>query len=184
MSIPSQYQIKCPVCSQTNQTILIEDLYFGLIEKDQNVITRLSIQPDQIKSLLREIKPPTLERLPIWLIIPPDGLIGIVVGVIVLLVVISGIQEGFDEKYAFPVVLLLVYFIFRRHLNTQYNAKKKEREKEINRAQKAADQWSTLFICLRDMTVFSGHNNDYFPIREFQNRIHTDSLLDTKSGDN
>lgn len=181
MSLPNHYQIKCPTCSQTDQTILIEDLYFGLIEKDQKVITRFNLQPDQIKSLLREINPPSLERLPIWLIIPPDVLIGIIMSIFVLLVVISGLHQGFDEKYAFPLVFLLVYFILRRYLNEQYNAKKKVREKAINQAQKVADRWSSLFICLHDRTVFSGHSNNYFPIDEFQNRIHTDSHVDSKS---
>ncbi len=181
MTLPTQYQIKCPTCSQSDKTILVEDLYFGLIEKDQKVIARLSIQPDQIKSLLRDIKPPTLERLPIWLIIPPDTFIGIITGIILLLVVISGMQLGFDRKFAFPIVLLLIYFIFRRYLNTEYNAKKKEREKEINWAQKSADRWSSLFICLHDMTVFSGHTNNYFPINEFQKRMHSDFHVDSLS---
>lgn len=176
MALPTQFQIKCPTCSQSDQTILIEDLYFGLIEKDQKVIARFSIQPDQIKSLLRDIRPPTLERLPIWLIIPPDTFIGIIIGIILLLVVISGMQQGFNEKFAFPVILLLIYFIFRRYLNKQYNAKKKEREKEINQAQKAADRWSSFFICLHDMTVFSGHSENYFPISEFQNKLLSDTV--------
>ncbi|PKO06156.1 MAG: hypothetical protein CVU41_08585 [Chloroflexi bacterium HGW-Chloroflexi-3] len=76
------------------------------------------------------------------------------------------------------MIFLLVYFIFRRYLNEQYTAKKKEREKEINQAQKAADRWSSLFICLHDMTVFSGHSNNFFPINEFQNRIHPDFTSD------
>lgn len=176
MALPTQFQIKCPTCSQSVQTILIEDLYFGLIEKDQKVIARFSIQPDQIKSLLRDIRPPTLERLPIWLIIPPDTFIGIIIGIILLLVVISGMQQGFNEKFAFPMILLLVYFIFRRYLNKQYDAKKKEREKEINQAQKAADRWSSFFICLHDMTVFSGHSENYFPISEFQNKLLSDTV--------
>ncbi len=177
MTLSTQYQIKCPTCSRSDQIILVEDIYFGLIEKDQKVIARFSIQPDQIKSLLRDIKPPTLERLPIWLIIPPDIFIGIIIGIILLLVVITGMQQGFDQKVAFPIVFLLVYFILRRYLNSKYIAKKNEREKEINRAQKAADRWSSLFLCLHDMTVFSGHSNNYFPIHELQNRIHSDSLL-------
>ncbi|MBE0686790.1 MAG: hypothetical protein IH585_12440 [Anaerolineaceae bacterium] len=179
MSLPIQYQVKCPSCSQSDQTILIEELYFGLIERNQKVIARFSIQPGQIKSLLSKIKPPSLERLPFWLIIPPDVLIGIIVGVFLLLMIISGIQQGFDEKYAFPLVLIFVYFIFRRHLNAQYNTKKTEREEIINQAQKAADRWSSLFICFRDMTVFSGHSNNYFPINEFQNRIYNDNQLDS-----
>ena len=117
MSLPIQNQIKCPACSQSDQTILIEDLYFGLIEKDQKAVARFSIQPDQIKPLLRDIKPPTLEKLPIWLIIPPDIFIGIIIGIILLLVVISGMQQGFDQKYAFSMVLLLVYLkIGRAHV--------------------------------------------------------------------
>lgn len=176
MTLPTQYQIKCPTCSQSDKTILIEDLYFGLIEKDQKVVARFSIQPDQIKSLMRDIKPPTLERLPIWLIIPPDVFIGIIVGVILLLVIISGMQQGFDEKFAFPMVLLLIFFIFRRYLKAQYVAKKNEREKEIYHAQKIADRWSSLFICLHDMTVFSGHSNNFFPISEFQNKLLSDTV--------
>jgi hypothetical protein len=173
-----QYQIKCPTCSQSDRTILIEDLYFGLIENDHQNLAKFSIQPGQTKSLIREIKPPSLERLPIWLIIHPDVLIGIIVGVILLLVIVSEMQQGFDEKFAFPVIFLLVYFIFRRYLTKQFTAKKKEREIEIHQAQKAADQWSSSFICLHDMTVFSGHNNNYFPISEFQNRIHPNSTSD------
>lgn len=181
MSLPIQNQIKCPTCSQSDRIILVEDLYFGLIEKDQKVVARFSIQPDQIKPLLRDIKPPTLEKLPIWLIIPPDIFIGIIIGIILLLVVISGMQQGFDQKYAFSMVLLLVYLIFRRYLNAQYIAKKNERKKEINQAQKAADRWSSLFICLHDMTVFSGHSNNFFAITEFQNRIHKGFPLDSTS---
>lgn len=176
MTLPTLYQIKCPACSRSDQTILVEDLYFGLIKKDQNVIAKYSIQPGQIKSLINEINPPSLERLPIWLIISPDVLIGIIVVIILLLVFISGMQQGFNEKFAFPVILLLVYFIFRRYFNEQYTVKKKEREKEINQAQKAADRWSSLFICLHDMTVFSGHSDNYFPISEFQNRLLTDTF--------
>ncbi|MBW6474801.1 MAG: hypothetical protein K0B14_16860 [Anaerolineaceae bacterium] len=181
MTLPTQFQIKCPTCSRSDQTILVEDIYFGLIEKDQKVIARFSIQPDQIKPLLRDINPPTLERLPIWLIIPPDIFIGIIIGIILLLVVISGMQQGFDQKVAFPIVFLLVYFILRRYLNAKYIAKKKERDKEINQAKKAADRWSSLFICLHDMTVFSGHSDNYFPINEFQNRIYTDFHVDSTS---
>lgn len=176
MTQPTQYQIKCPTCSQSDRIILIEDLYFGLIEKDQTIVAKFSLKPNQIKSLLNEIKPPLLERLPIWLIIPPDVLIGIIVGVILLLVVISGIQDGLNIKYAFLVVFLLVYFLFRCYLNKQFTARKKEREKEINQAQKAADRWSSLFVCLHDMTVFSGHSNNYFPISEFQNKLLSDTI--------
>ena len=136
MSLPIQNQIKCPACSQSDQTILIEDLYFGLIEKDQKAVARFSIQPDQIKPLLQDIKPPTLEKLPIWLIIPPDIFIGIIIGIILLLVVISGMQQGFDQKYAFPMVLLLVYLIFRRYLNAQYIAKKTKGKKKSTRLKK------------------------------------------------
>lgn len=178
MTLPTQYQVKCPICSQSDQIILVEDLYFGLIEKDQKIIARFRIQPFQMKSILNEIKPPSLERLPIWLIIPPDVLVGIIMGIILLLAIISGIQQGFYEKFAFPVIFILVYIIFRRYLNKQYNAKKKDREKEIKDAQKAADRWSSFFICLHDMTVFSGHNNNYFPIGEFQIKIRPDFTSD------
>lgn len=171
MSGQTQNQIRCPVCQQTDQTILIEDLYFAMIENNKETLLRYQIPPVQMKSILRDIRPPHLERLPIWQIIPPDVLSGIIIFVIFILIISSDIQPGFDQKFLFPAILLLGYLIFRRYLVARYTELKNKRQIEINQSQKAVDRWSSFFICLHDMTVFSGHDGVLFPISELQNKM-------------
>ena len=68
MTINSQLQIPCPKCHQSDQTILMEDLYFAIIQGDQGILNEFSLESKEAKKILREIKPPAMERLPIWLI--------------------------------------------------------------------------------------------------------------------
>ncbi|HSM25188.1 MAG TPA: hypothetical protein VK856_10030 [Anaerolineaceae bacterium] len=161
--------IVCPNCKSSN-TIFIEDLYFALIEKDKQVLAQLKLNSDQCKSLVKHLNPPSLERLPIWAIIQPDILFSIIIVVFILLTVSSGIPLNL-ELFLLPIILILSYILLRNTLNKRFHAKKIERMAEIQRAQKAADYWSTLFICLNDMTVFSGHSNNYFPVEEFQEKL-------------
>ncbi len=172
MPFHPQNQIKCPTCHQSDQTILVEDLYFALIENDQETLLRFNIQRTHTKSLLRDIRPPSLEHLPIWFILPPDILSGIIFIVFVLLIALSGIQPGFGQKFLFPIVFLLGYLIFRHTIRNKYNKNKNEHQIEINQAQKAVERWSSYFICLNDMTVFSGHNGNSFTVSELQNHLH------------
>ena len=171
MSVQTQNQIRCPVCQQTDQTIPVEDLYFALIENNKEALSRYNIPSSQSKSIQRDIRPPLLDRLPIWQIIPPDVLIGIIIFVSVLLIISSDIQPGFDQKFLFPVILLLGYLIFRHYLVSKFTEQKNKRQDEINQSQKAVDRWSSYFICLQDMTVFSGHDGVLFPISELQNKM-------------
>jgi hypothetical protein len=171
MSHPPQNQIRCPVCHQTDQTILVEDLYFALIENNKQILSRFDIPSAQKKSILRDIRPPDLEKLPIWQIISPDILSGTIILVIVLLIATTGGQPGFDQRFLFPIILLLGYLIFRRFLVTKFSEQKNKRQTEINQAQKAVNLWSSLFICLRDKTVFSGHDGVIFSISELQNKM-------------
>lgn len=166
-------KIVCPTCKSTN-TILIEDLYFALIEKDQQVLGKLNLNAEQCKTLLRLLAPPSLDRIPIWLIIKPDILFSILIVVFILLTVSSGISLNL-ELLLLPVTLVFSYLLFRKNLNNRFQSKKADRVAEIQRAQKAAEKWSALFICVDDMTVFSGHSNHFFPVDEFQERIFSDS---------
>lgn len=171
MPFHPQNQIKCPACHQSDQTILVEDLYFALIENEPETLSRFNLQPAQTKSLLRDIKPPSLEQLPIWFILPPDILSGIVFMVFIVLIALSGIQPGFDLKFLFPVGFLLGYLIFRHIIRKRFNQHKNVHQIEISQAQKAVERWSSYFICLNDMTVFSGHNGNSFPVNELQNHL-------------
>jgi hypothetical protein len=174
MTLSKQYQIKCPVCSQSDQVILIEDLYFGLIERDQNVITEYGIQPDQIKSILREICPPELTRLPFWLIVPPDQLM-IAILVALVLITILFIEQttgGFLQHLILPVLFLVLYLFSRKLIYSKYIYQKNIREKELDMVQNAVNKWSSYFICLDDRTVFSGHNDNSFPLLELQKRLY------------
>lgn len=173
MTLTTQYHINCPTCSQSERTILIEDLYFGLIERDQNVITKYSIQPDQIKSILREIRPPELTRLPFWLIVPPDQLM-IAVLVTLVLITILFIEQttgGFLQHLILPVLFLVLYLFSRKLIYSKYIHKKNIREKELDMVQNAVNKWSSYFICLEDKTVFSGHSDNSFPLSELQKRL-------------
>jgi hypothetical protein len=59
----------------------------------------------------------------------------------------------------------------RKKINEQFQKKKKDRLEALNRAQQAADDWSSYFMCLSDKTVFSGHSNNFFPVDELQSRL-------------
>lgn len=163
-------QIRCPLCKQSEQVLLLEDFYFGLIEKNPQMITQYNLNPVQIKNLSQKIAPPSLDRSPIWLIIPPDSIFLTIFLIIIFALVFSNTPLMIDG-WIFPIMLAFVYFIVRKKINTQFQQKKNDRLEAINRAQRAADYWSSYFICLADMTVFSGHSNNYFPVDELQTRL-------------
>lgn len=164
------HQIRCPLCKQSEQVLLLEDFYFGLIEKNTQMITQYNLSPVQIKNLSQLITPPSLDRSPIWLIIPPDSIFLTIFLIIIFTLIFSNTPLTI-EVWIFPLLLSFLYFIMRKKINTQFQQKKNDRLEAINRAQRAADDWSSYFICLADMTVFSGHSNNYFPVDELQTRF-------------
>jgi hypothetical protein len=168
--------IHCPVCNQTNQIVLIEELYFALIEKDQAFFSQHGIDSFQSKSIFRKISPPSLERLPIWLILSPDILIGSILGILLVFSLFSLNQNMQEVRNLFflIIVILIGYVALRKPLFARFQANKADRELELQKAQKTAERWSSYFICLRDQTVFSGHSGNHFSIEEFKNKIHTD----------
>lgn len=167
----TNHKIHCPICQKTDSVILLEELYFGLIEKDPKIISRFNLQPDQIKNLEQQIRPPALERLPVWSIIPPDTIFIFLILVIFLLFLFSDIGITL-QSLVFPILVIVIYLLYRRKLNAIHHRKKIARDEAINKAQHAADDWSSYFLCLMDMTIFSGHSNNHFPVSELQSRLH------------
>lgn len=173
MTVSNQNRISCPVCLQTYKTILVEDLYFALISHDEEVINHFHFQPDTIKSILREIRPPELTRLPFWLIVPPDQLM-IAVLVTLVLITILFIEQttgGILQHLILPVLFLVMYLFSRKFIYSKYIHQKTIREKELDMVQNAVNKWSSYFICLNDKTVFSGHSDNSFPLSELQKRL-------------
>jgi len=176
MTMMANHTIHCPVCNQTNQIVLIEELYFALIEKDQAFFSKYNIDSSQSKFILRNITPPSLERLPIWLILSPDILIGTILGILLLFALFSLNQNMTEARnlFLFIIVVLMGYVVFRKPILSRFRAKKADRELEVQKAQNSAERWSSYFICLRDQTIFSGHSGNHFSIEEFKNKIHSD----------
>ena len=176
MNMMENHTIHCPVCNQTNQIVLVDELYFALIEMDQAFFSKYNIDSSQRKFILRNITPPSLERLPIWLILSPDILIGTILGILLLFASFSLNQNMTEARnlFLFIIVVLMGYVVFRKPILARFHAKKTDRELEVQKAQNSAERWSSYFICLREQTVFSGHSRNHFLIQEFKNKINTD----------
>jgi len=169
MNNVSNHQIVCPICKNSEQVFLLEDVYFGLIENNPKSNARFNLNTTQRKYLLQQITPPSLDRVPIWLIIPPDSVFATIFIVIVIALIFSNVPLSI-EVWIFPLLLGILYFLVRKKINGQYLQKKNDRLEDIKIAQRAADDWSSYFICLADMTVFSGHSNNFFPVDELKTR--------------
>lgn len=183
MTSISQLQIPCPKCHQSDQTILMEDLYFAIIEGDQGILNEFCLESKKAKKVLREIKPPAMERLPIWLIVKPDILvsIGLVIMVILTALFSQSSCQSFLNNLIPPAILVVSYLFFRKNINQAVLKNKLNRQQELRKAQIAADRWSSYFVCLRDQVVFSGHHKLNFPIGETQERIFSDfAVLEKK----
>jgi hypothetical protein len=169
------YQIKhphvnCPICKQSDQVLLLEELYFGLIEKDQSILSKL--QPTlQTKTLLTQIQPPSLDRLPFWLITPPDYHFLALVVVVILIFILTNTTLSLGTGIM-PIIVIVVYLLYRKKLSFLHHQKQEERNAVIEKAQRAADDWSSYFICLDDMTVFSGHFENHFSVSELKDKLN------------
>jgi hypothetical protein len=170
MNKVNNHQIVCPICKNSEQVFLLEDVYFGLIEHNPPSNARFNLKPNQVKNLLQQIAPPSLDRAPIWVIIPPDSIFATIILAIVLAIIFSD-RPLTLEMLIFPLLLGVSYFLFRKKINAQYRQKKNDRLEAINKVQQAADDWSSYFICLADMTVFSGHSHNHFPVDELKTRL-------------
>ena len=183
MTIKSQLQIPCPLCQQSDRTILMEDLYFTIIESDKPTLSELNLDGSQANKLLREIKPPSMDHLPFWLIVKPDILVSILLVIMVILTALFAqpSRQSFLNNLILPAVLVVTYLLFRKNINQSVLKVKINRESELRKAQIAADRWSSFFVCLRDQVVFSGHNKINFPIGETQERMFSDfAVLEKK----
>jgi len=170
MTISYQNRIACPTCQQTDKTILVEDLYFALIAHDKEIITRFQLSPEEIKSLLLKIKPPELEKLPLWMIQPPDHLLGTILVIIILMTFLLQDQTnvGFLQLLIFPILLAVLYLLGRKYIYSRYKSQKDKREEQLIAMENSVKKWSSFFICLSDNTIFSGHNHTSFPLSELQ----------------
>ncbi len=181
MTFKSQLEIPCPQCHQSDQTILMEDLYFSIIEGDKQTLSQLNLDNTHVKKILHEIKPPSMDHLPFWLIVKPDILVSIVLVIMVILTALYAqpSHQSWLNNLIVPITLGVAYSFFRKRINQSVTSKKIQREQEIKTAQLAADRWSSYFVCLRDQIVFSGHDKHIFPINETQIRMFSD-IVDGK----
>ena len=170
MNNVSYHQIVCPICQSSERVFLLEDVYFGLIENNPQSITRFNLNAIQVKNLLQQITPPSLDHVPIWVIIPPDIIFATVLLVIVIALIFSNTPLTIDV-WLFPLLMGILYFVVRQKINAHFLEKKNDRLEAIKKAQQFADDWSSYFICLADMTVFSGHSNNFFPVNELKARL-------------
>ena len=166
----SNHQIVCPICINSEQVFLLEDVYFGLIENNPQSIARFNLNPTQVKNLQQQIAPPSLDRAPIWLIIPPDIIFATIFLAIVIALVFSNLPLTIDV-WIFPLLMGILYLVVRKRINANYLQRKKDRLEAIKKAQRAVDDWSSYFICLADMTAFSGHSHNHFPVDELKSRL-------------
>ncbi len=163
------HHVNCPICNQSDQVLLLEELYFGLIEKDQTILSTLQTS-HQAKTLLTQIQPPSLDRLPFWLITSPDYLFLVFVVVVILVFILTNTSLNLDTGFL-PIIVIVLYLLFRKKIVFLVHQKQEERNAVIEKAQRAADNWSSYFICLHDMTVFSGHFDNHFPVSELQSKL-------------
>ena len=169
MNHKDNHHINCPVCKQSDQVLLLEELYFGLIQKDPAILSKIP-PSQQHKTLLNQIQPPSLDRLPFWLITPPDTLFLALVIMVLLVFLFTSTPLTLETGFL-PILIVILYLLFRRKIIHLFHQKKNERNAVIEIAQHAADDWSAYFICLQDMTIFSGHIDNHFPVSELQLKL-------------
>ncbi len=174
MSTENYSKLNCPICQKSDQTILMEDLYFAIIHGDKDLLSVYGMDSAKTKKILAEVKPPALEKLPIWLIIKPDLLV--IFFVLALMIIsLSFINISFESFYKslwLPAIVSLAYLVFRPRINQYFRDQREKRNQEIKAARLAVDRWLTFFVCLRDQVVFNGHLHYQFPISDTQKQLN------------
>ena len=166
----------CPICENKENLMTIEKIYFGILENDQSLLNRLNIYPNQKKQLLKELRPPGLDKQPIWLILAPDILASIFL-FFFLFVSIFNILDGSQSALQFSLLtifLFSLFLIFRKKIITAFQGKKDAREVLVNKTAEKIELWSTLWICMKDKIIFNPDYSINLSLAKFQNFLAID----------
>lgn len=164
---------QCPQCKQYDQSIAVDEFYFSLLDNSVNVLNRFQLTPVQIRNLFRQLAPPDLARRPIWLVLSPD----ILAGIIVLLMGLISIEQQVwlsTEWYLTAGVffaLVVLYLFVRDRLIAWFEQKKALRLNKIEHIKQVVAWWQSLMYCHRDQIVFHPEKKDCFPVDQLQTEL-------------
>lgn len=164
------YSKICPVCQSNAGVIQVQLLYFNLQEKDHKIISKYSITREQKAKLISQIAPPFLDRQPIWRILNPDILFGMIVLILVLMTLFLFLDEKttwINNLYLLGL-LGIIYLPLRKRFFVFFYRNLAERTKLLEAAKMKADLWGSAFYCFEDKIIFSPETNKTYTMTEFQ----------------
>jgi hypothetical protein len=159
----------CPICQKSINSIPVNVLYFELIENKPEFSARFSLSAQQKKELFRYLAPPLIERQPIWQILNPD----ILFGVIALIVLVTALflfvdqQESWINSIYFLALLCLIFVLLRKQVMGWFTNKQSQRKKLMSDLSKKADYWSEACYCIQDDIIFHAEDQKTYSPSEF-----------------
>jgi hypothetical protein len=163
----------CPICENKEDIFSLDILYFGILENDQNILNHLKTSPNHKNRILKLLRPPGLNKQPIWLIIAPDILVSIFL-FFFLIISIFNLLDGKQIGLQFSIltiILFSLFLVFRKRINGAFQKQKIIREEIVNQTAKKIDLWSSLWICLKDKIIFNSEHTIKMSYDKFQDFI-------------
>jgi len=160
----------CPICQQNINSVPINVLYFELMENKPEFSARFSFSTQQKKDLFRNLAPPLIERQPIWQILNPDILFGVVALIILATILFLFIdqQDSWVNSIYFLALLSLIYLLLRKRVMGWFTNKQLIRKKLMDALSRKADYWSEAFYCFQDGIIFHADDPKTYLPSEFQ----------------
>jgi hypothetical protein len=167
-AIPNQ----CPICKTQTSVIRVVDLYLALQGYKMEILSEFSLDKTKRTELHKFLTPPLIERQPIWRILHPDILFGIVVSVLILLTIFLYLDKNPWINNLYLLGLLAVtYLLLRKRFVSSFKNNQVMRANLRVEASKKADLWSSAFYCDQDDIVFTPEDNKTFTPSEFSAQL-------------
>jgi hypothetical protein len=159
----------CPICQKNAPAILVQALYFDLLENKANLSGIFPLSELQKKELFRFLQPPQLERRPVWHILNPDIFFGSItfITLITAFYLYNDQQSTWLNPLYLLAVLSLFYIVFRKRLMREFTTKNTERLQLMDSLSKKADLWSSAYYCFQDDIVFHPESGDVWSPADF-----------------
>jgi len=159
----------CPICQKSINSVPVNVLYFELMENKTELSARFSFSAQQKKDLFRNLAPPLIERQPIWQILNPDILFGVVALIILATALFLFVdqQDSWVNSIYFLALLCLIFVLLRKRVMGWFTNKQTLRKKLMADLSKKADFWSEAFYCILDGIIFHAEDQKTYLPSEF-----------------
>lgn len=135
---------KCPLCQQDHEEIQVQALYFAFINGDKTFFEKYDL--DKNKVSLKRIAPPRKDAPPFLIRTSPDIIMMLILSIFLLVPVLFLDQLQLNQAVGI-IGLFVIYLFFRNQLQTKYQTRLENYQKELDLFKFQTREWQKQTYC-------------------------------------